>query len=98
MIILASDFSGLAWIFLFVPLALLAAAAVSFIPASRGHWSAWVLALPAVVLGLLFCSAVMFGGGASHIEPWACILFLAPPVTGILALGLWSERRKMRDP
>jgi hypothetical protein len=95
--ILASDFSGLAWIILGIPLALLAAALVSFIPAYFGHWSAVVLALPAVVLGILFDSAVMFGGGASHMPPWACMMFLAPPVAGILAMGLWSERRKTRE-
>ena len=91
----ASDFSGLAWIFLAIPLALLAVAAVSFIPAWRGHWSAVALALPAVVLGILFDAAVI--GGASHMAPWACMLVLLPPVSGILAMGLWSERRKGRD-
>jgi hypothetical protein len=90
MMILASDFSGLAWIILGIPLALLAAALASFIPAYFGHWSA-------VVLGILFDSAVMFGGGASHMPPWACMMFLAPPVAGILAMGLWSERRKTRE-
>jgi hypothetical protein len=95
--ILASDFSGLAWLFLAIPLGLLAIALKSFIPAYYGHWSAVALALPAVALGILFDSAVMFGGGAMHPPPWACMMFLAAPVTGILALGLWSERRKTRN-
>ena len=97
MIIPASDFSGITWIFVMVPLALLAAALLSFIPAYFGHWSAVVLALPAVVLGILFDSMIMFSGGPSHMPPWACLFFLAGPVSGILAMGLWSERRKKRD-
>jgi len=95
--LLASDFSGLAWIFLFVPLALLFLAGMSFIPAYQGHWSTLLLALPPIVLGILFDSMVMFGGGASHMPPWTCLMFLAPPVAGILAMGLWSEKRKTRD-
>jgi hypothetical protein len=93
----ASDFSGLAWMILCIPLVLLAAAVLSFIPAYLGHWSAVVLALPAVVLGILFDSAIMSGGGGARMPPWACMMFLAPPVTGILAMGLWSEKRKTRN-
>jgi hypothetical protein len=35
--LLASDFSGLAWIFLAIPISLISLAVASFLPASRGH-------------------------------------------------------------
>ena len=93
---LASDFSGLMWIFVAIPVLLLLAAALSFIPAYRGHWSAVVLALPTVVLGGMFALTVISGAG-SHLIGAGFVLVMAPPVAGILAMGLWAEMRKRRD-
>ena len=96
--ILASDFSGLVWIFLAIPMALLALAVVSFVPASRGHWSAVLLAAPPVLLGLLFAALLISDSARSGLTPAAmCALLLAPPVIGILSLGVWSERRRRRE-
>jgi hypothetical protein len=96
--ILASDFSGLAWIFLAIPMALVALALASFVPASRGHWSAILLAAPPVLFGLLLAALLMFDSARSGLMPAAmCALLLAPPVIGILSLGVWSERRRPRQ-
>jgi hypothetical protein len=96
--ILASDFSGLAWIFLAIPMALVALALASFVPANRGHWSAVLLATPPVLLGLLFAAVLMFPSARSGLMPGGmCALLLAPPVIGILSLGVWSERRRPRE-
>ena len=97
--ILASDFSGLAWIFLAIPFSLIASAAISFIPASRGHWSAVLLAAPAVLFGLMLLVRVGVANARSGLMPFgACALLLAPPVLGILSLGVWSEcRRRSRE-
>jgi hypothetical protein len=98
--ILASDFSGIAWIFVAIPFVLIALAAISFIPAALGHWSAVLLATPAVLLGLMFVGLITFAVARTAPMPFgACALILAPPVLGILSLGVWSERRrsKMRE-
>ena len=94
MLILASDFSGLAWIFVGIPIALSAVAAISFLPAIRGHWSCVALAAPTLVFGLLYASLLMFASARSGLMPGRmCALLLAPPVLGIFSLGVWSERR-----
>jgi hypothetical protein len=86
--LLASNFDGLMWIFIAIPLLLLAGAVASFIPADRGHWSALVLAGPAVVLGSIFALTVISGAG-SHLLPIGFGIVMGPPVVGILAMGLW---------
>ena len=95
--ILASDFSGLAWIFVAIPIFFIALAGISFIPAALGHWSAVLLAAPAIVFGPLYLAMFVtararFGG----IPFGGCMLLLAPPVLGILSMGVWSERRHAR--
>ncbi|MEA2710316.1 MAG: hypothetical protein QOF78_2917 [Phycisphaerales bacterium] len=96
--ILASDFSGLAWIFLAMPITLIALALISFIPASRGHWSAVLFAAPPVLFGLMFIVLLMLAGSRSARAPLGtCALLLTPPVLGILSLGVWSERRRSRE-
>jgi hypothetical protein len=96
--ILASDFSGLAWIFLAIPVTLIVLAIASFLPASRGHWSGIALAAPPVLFGLMFTVLLTFASARSGQMPFgACALLLAPPVLGILSIGVWSERRRSRD-
>ena len=96
--ILASDFSGLAWIFVMIPIVLLVLAVASFLPASYGHWSAVLLAAPAVLLGLTYAALLGFASARSRLMPGGmCALLLAPPVIGILSLGVWSERRRPRE-
>ena len=93
--ILASDFSGLAWVFLAIPILLIVLALLSFIPASRGHWSAILLAAPPVLFGLSFLVLLALATSRSGQVPFgACALMMAPPVLGILSIGLWSERRR----
>jgi hypothetical protein len=96
--ILASDFSGLAWIILAIPASLAALALVSFIPASRGHWSALLLAAAPVLLGSGIAGLLIFASARSGHMPLAMVaLLLAPPVLGILSIGVWSERRRSRE-
>ena len=96
--IVASDFSGLAWIFVGVPFALTALAVLSFIPATRGHWSAGLLAGPPVILGFVFGSLLLLGSMRSGLMPLGmCALLLAPPVLGLLSLGVWAECRRPRE-
>jgi hypothetical protein len=96
--ILASDFSGLVWIFLAIPAVLIVLAVISFFPASRGHWAAPALAGPAVLVGLLYASLLLFASARSRLTPFPmCAFLLAPPVLGILALGVWSGQRRTRE-
>ena len=62
---------------------------VSFWPASRGHWSAWVLALPGLLAGLLLL--VLFLGPHTDL-----VVKLIAPTPALLAIGslvLWSRKR-----
>ena len=96
--ILASDFGWLTWIFIGVPFALTAVAVLSFIPATRGHWSAGLLAGPPVILGLVYGSLLLLGSMRSGMMPMGmCGLLLAPPVLGLLSLGVWAESRRPRE-
>ena len=96
--ILASDPGALAWIFLVIPIALILLGLASFLPASRGHWSAMLLATPPVLFGLSFLAVLGFASARSGPVPFAaCALFLAPPVLGILSIGLWSNRHRSRE-
>ena len=95
--LLASDFSGFAWIFLAIPIALLMLALLSFLPAARGHWSAVFLAAPPILFGLSFLILLTFAAARHGPMPiGACALLLAPPVVGILSIGLWYERQRPR--
>ena len=96
--VLASNFSGLTWIFVAIPIVLGALALVSFIPSSRGHWSGPVLATPAVGIGLLMCGVLMFASAAvARAQFLAWVMVLGPPLLGILSIGLWSECRGRRE-
>jgi hypothetical protein len=55
------------------------------------------LAAPAVILGLMFTGMITLAIRCTEPMPFgACALLLAPPVLGILSLGVWSERRRPR--
>src|SRR5262249_16870553 len=89
---LAENFDAL-WVLIFgAPLVLLAIAGLSFIGSARGHWSGPVLAAPAIGLGALLTLSIAMGRGPCAIV----VLSLLPAVVGILAIGLWSERRGTR--
>jgi hypothetical protein len=51
-----------------------------------------------VLFGVMFLAMIMFATARSGPVPiGSCALLLAPPVLGILSIGVWSERRKSRQ-
>ena len=96
--IVASDFSGLAWIVLAIPFGLIGLALASIVPAIRGHWSAALLAAAPVLLGLLYASLLLFASARSGMMPvGTCAVLLAPPAIGTLSLVVWAARRRPRE-
>jgi hypothetical protein len=87
--ILASNFDGLIGILFGVPVVLSLLAAISFWPASRGHWSAPVISVVPALLGALFTFSLVTEGALFVF--W--FVFPLPFVIGTSSILLWSRRR-----
>lgn len=94
MIVLASDFSGLAPFIVLVPFAGILGA-VSFFPAWRGHWAAPVLVTPLLIVGVL--AAVGMVSNASLVTLATGLLLMSPLVVALTSIGLWATRMRVRS-
>lgn len=92
----ASDFSGLLPFILGLPVVITLLGLISFIPASYGHWSALVLAIPCAALGLLLTYVLFADGRPDTVIPVLWILFPAPLVVGGASIRLWRSRRRTK--
>lgn len=79
--------NGLAFIF----------ALLGFIPARRGHWSAWLLAGPATLLGLLCLAAFIKDWQADTLFFPAAVMLPAPFLTGVACLSRWALARRVKS-
>jgi hypothetical protein len=93
MIVLASDFSGLAPLVCILPVAGVLGA-VSFYPAWRGHWSAPLLATPLLIVGLLAIYALRMNAAAVRLGD--CLVLLSPLVVAVTSFGLFVARMRVR--
>jgi hypothetical protein len=91
---LASNFDALLPLMLGVPAVLVVCGLVSFIPASRGHWLALVLAVPCALFGLILIYALFADGRPDSIIPALWVVFPAPLVVGGASIALWAFRRR----
>ena len=90
LMILAENFDGL-WIIIFaVPLALVALAGVSFVPATRGHWAGPAMATPAIGLSMLLFASAALGRGPCVI----LLIALLPAIVGVASMMVWAEKRR----
>ena len=96
-LMLASNFDqGLA-VFLIVPIGLVLMGLYSFVPASRGDWSAVVLATPSLIIGGMFTRSLVEerGNGVTPVD----LIFTTPLIIGVASIALcWFVRRDLRRP
>lgn len=93
MIVLASNFSGMALLILIVPIAGILGA-VSFYPAWRGHWAAPLLAAPLLIVGGFAAFLSLVG---AELPLAAYLLLLLPLVVSLSSIGLWIARMRVRS-
>ena len=94
---LASGSNDVSAVLLFgIPAALVALGLISFIPASRGHWSAILLAAPSVLIGLMLTWGIVTDPRKDMMIPVLWIVFPAPLIMGVAASMLWAARRRSR--
>lgn len=67
---------------------------LSFWPASRGHWSALMLAIPGLLAALLLL--LLFAG--PHSDLAVKLLAAVPALLAVASLLFWSRRRRARTP
>ena len=74
--ILAESINGvLSWVF-FIPIVAVGLALVSMPLARRGHWSAPLLAIPAILFGLYYCYSLVTGQTKGRLLPGVIPLFV----------------------
>jgi hypothetical protein len=64
----------------------------SFWPASRGHWSAPLLAMPGFLGGVALLGVVL----GPHTDLWVKLLGMVPALLAAGSLVLWSRQRVVR--
>ncbi|EDY17138.1 hypothetical protein CfE428DRAFT_5320 [Chthoniobacter flavus Ellin428] len=87
--------NSLAWIFGIVFM-LVVMGIISFWPASRGHWSAVLLAAPSVVLGGLLIWNIVAPIRPDSPMPDLWFLFPAPLAVGLASILFWMAARHSR--
>ena len=92
----ASNFDGLLSFIFGIPIALVALGLLSFWPATRGHWSAPVLAAPGMLIGLFLKASLLMNSRKDLLMPALWVLFPAPLLMGVASVILWSLRRDSR--
>jgi hypothetical protein len=65
---------------------------VSFWPASRGHWSALLLAVPGLLAGLLLL--LLFAG--PHSDLGVKLVAGIPTLLAVGSLVLWARKRRLK--
>jgi hypothetical protein len=90
--------NALAWIFAIV-FTLVVLGILSFWPASRGHWSALLLAGPSILLGAFLIWNVVAPARPDPLMPDLWFLFPAPLAVGVGSILFWlAARRAKRAP
>ncbi len=87
--------NALGWIFGIV-FTLVVMGILSFWPASRGHWSALVLAAPSVLLGGFLVWNVLAPARPDPLMPDLWYLFPAPLAVGLASILFWAAARHMK--
>lgn len=87
--------SALGWIFGIV-FTLVVMGIFSFWPASRGHWSALVLAGPSVLLGGVLIWNILAPVRPDSLMPDLWYLFPAPLAVGVASILFWAAARHAR--
>ena len=94
--LLAESIDGALPIIFGIPLVLIAAGLLSFWPATRGHWSALVLAAPCLLIGFFLTASIVLDSRKDMLMPSLWIFFPAPLLIGIASVALWFVRRRSR--
>jgi hypothetical protein len=80
-----------------VPIVVGAITLLSFWPSFRGHWSGPLLALPAVLVGLLAAYSLLTAQRKDQLMPGLWPWAIVPLVLGAASVCLWLFRRSRQE-
>jgi hypothetical protein len=98
MMLASNEIQGLWPLFLAVPVSLVCLVIVSFFASARGHWLGPVLAVPALIVGVLLTCILFLDGRPDSVIPVLWVLFPAPLILGAASTFLFFRRRQRLKP